>query len=377
MDPSRNSINDQNYFHPQDPDIDNATHEIQQELPHFPTSPFPNHDSGELPCLSQPESEPVYEVQSLSNDENGEMLDGDDEDDTDANDSDLELPSVNLNDPWPQPTLPMLALAKNMIDNIKVVRLKDDLDEEMLAKLKYPPEELEVLDDTTLFSICIFNDLVSCSERVYQAIRATIQRFTGHELNSHHVVKTKIEGVTGVTQLRTDMCINSCVAFAGPLKELNKCPKCSEDRFKENRRTKKMEPWQQFYTIPLGPQIQAMWRTPEGADRMRYRNRKTAEIIQTVCATGKIPTFVDIVHGSEYLDACRAGKIIPDDTHIMISIDGAQLYCDKELDCWFGICVILNLSPDQRYKKQFVLPAFFVPGPNKPDNVESFLLPTF
>ena len=138
-----------------------------------------------------------------------------------------------------------------------------------------------------------------------------------------------------------------------------------------------MEPMLQFYTIPLGPQIQAMWRKPEGADRMRYRDRKKAEIIQTICATGKIPTFEDIVHGSEYLDACRAGKITSDNTLIMISIDGAQLYRDKESDCWFGTCVILNWSPDQRYKKQFVLPAFFVPGPNKPDNIESFLLPTF
>ena len=63
------------------------------------------------------------EVQSLSNDKNGEMLDGDDEDDTDINGSDLELPSINLNNSWPQPTLLKLALVKNIIDYIKAICL--------------------------------------------------------------------------------------------------------------------------------------------------------------------------------------------------------------------------------------------------------------
>jgi hypothetical protein len=61
----------------------------------------------------------------------------------------------------------------------------------------------------------------------------------------------------------------------------------------------------------------------------------------------------------------------------MYSIDGVQLYRDKESDCFFSIWVILNLSPDLRYKKKYILPANFIPGPNKPSNTESFLLPSF
>ena len=108
-DTSRNPINEQNHFYPQDPDNDEGIHEIQhdlsqQELPHSPTSPPLNHNSGELPHVPQPESEPVDEGGSSSNDDNGAMLDGGDEDNTDADDSDL-----------------------------KAARLKDDLDEEMLT----------------------------------------------------------------------------------------------------------------------------------------------------------------------------------------------------------------------------------------------------
>ena len=61
----------------------------------------------------------------------------------------------------------------------------------------------------------------------------------------------------------------------------------------------------------------------------------------------------------------------------MFSIDGAQLYRDKESDCSFSIWVILDLSPDLRFKKMFILPAMFIPGPNSPENTESFLLPAF
>ena len=169
------------------------------------------------------------------------------------------------------------------------------------------------------------------------------------------------------------MCINSCIAYTGPFKDLDKCPKCATERYKENSNK---VPRQQFYTIPLGPQIQALWRTPDGGNRMRYRNRKTDEILEELQRSGRIPTYEDVLHGSEYLDAHCKGKIGPDDVMIMLSVDGAQLYRDKESDCWFVIWVILNLDPELRYKKQFVLPACFVPGPNKPDNMESFLLPS-
>ena len=379
---SGNSIRDQDDFLPQNPDMDETMDEIyrdsiQQQPPRSPASPPPNHNPGELPRLPEPESESLDGHRNSSDDENEEIATGDDEEGRDDEDEDVELPFVSTDDPWPQPTLPKLALAKDMIENIKGARLEDDLDEEMLAKLRCPPEEPEMLDKKTLFSISIFNNLLSHSEKTYHDITNTIRQFTGLELDSYHVVKKKIEDATTVTQLRIDMCTNSCVAFTGPFKELDKCPKCNENRYEENRKTKKMQPRRQFYTIPVGPLIQAMWRTPEGADRMRYRDRKTTEIIKTIHATGKIPTYEDVLHGSEYLDACREGRIGPDDTLLMVSLDAAELYRDKESSCWVAIWVLLDLSPDLRYKKKYVLPAFLVPGPNKPDNMESFLLPSF
>lgn len=69
-----------------------------------------------------------------------------------------------------------------------------------------------------------------------------IKHFTGHVLDSHHVVKTKVENMTGVTQLQIDMCVNSCVAFMGPFKDLDKCPTCDEGCYQENKKTGKQQP---------------------------------------------------------------------------------------------------------------------------------------
>ena len=278
-----------------------------------------------------------------------------------------------------QPTLPTLILANDMIENIKTARLEDDLPDKMLARLRSPPREPDALNPITKTSMGIFNALVSGSQRMYNAVRHVLRqhRPTPIIIDSYHLVKPKIERVTGVMQISTQMCINSCVAYTGPFKDLDKCPKCRIDRYKENLKTKKLEPQQQSYTIPLDPQIQALWRTSEGADRMRYRNHKIEEIIQELNRSGRIPKFEDVFHGTECLDAHRSGKIGPDDVMVMFAVDVAQLYRDKESDCWIGSWVVFALSPDLLYKKRFVLPACFVPGPNKPDNMESFLLPSF
>ena len=59
----------------------------------------------------------------------------------------------------------------------------------------------------------------------------------------------------------------------------------------------------------------------------------------------------------------------------MFSIDGAQLYRHKQSDCWIYIWILLDLAPDERYKIKNILPGGVIPGPEHPDNMESFLFP--
>jgi hypothetical protein len=92
---------------------------------------------------------------------------------------------------------------------------------------------------------------------------------------------------------------------------------------------------------------------------------------------GTIPTYDDFIHGSDYIDAVNRGDITTDDMVVVFSIDGAQLYKNKHSDCWISIWIVLDHSPDVRYKKRYVLPDTFIPGPNNPKNPDSFLYPSF
>ena len=85
---------------------------------------------------------------------------------------------------------------------------------------------------------------------------------------------------------------------------------------------------------------------------------------------------MDLYHGKDYLDAVLHGDINEDDMAVMLSIDGAQLYQNKQLDCWIWIWIIFDYSLDMRYKKKNVLIGSTIPGPNKPKNSDSYLYPS-
>ena len=130
-------------------------------------------------------------------------------------------------------------------------------------------------------------------------------------------------------------------------------------------------------TLPIGPQLQAMWRSPESATKLQDQLRCTAENLAARHSDAGITGFDDICCGSEYLDHIEQGKICDDNMIISISIDGAQLYQSKKSDAWFGIAQVLDLPPELRHRKLYVLPLFIIGGPNAPKHYESFLFSTF
>jgi hypothetical protein len=104
-----------------------------------------------------------------------------------------------------------------------------------------------------------------------------------------------------------------------------------------------------------------------------YLSYHTNEVLAELQKSHTIPVIDNIVMGHDYLSAYLQGNIKPRDIVLSISLDGAQLYEKKQSDCWIYIWVILNLSLDKRYHKVNVLPGGFIPGPNKPKNLHSFL----
>lgn len=129
-----------------------------------------------------------------------------------------------------------------------------------------------------------------------------------------------------------------------------------------------------FVTLPLGPQLQALYRDPNGARVMTYLYERTQEVLDEYARTQQIPIISDIAMGWDTLGTFLAGDIKEHDIVIIASIDGAQIYKDKESNCWLYIWIVLNLSPDQRYRRLHVIPSGFIPGPHKPKNIDSFMV---
>jgi hypothetical protein len=180
---------------------------------------------------------------------------------------------------------------------------------------------------------------------------------------------TEITGVTSVVHL---MCKNSCLAFTGPFSDYDKCPKCNEPKLCPL--TKK--PYQEFHTMLLGPILQALWREPLSTQRFRYHQTITSAIIAELKTNeGNLSSYNDFFHGADYLENIKKGSISDDNIVLMLSMDGTQLYAHKASDCWIYIWVIMDLLPDKCYKKRHVLPGGFIPGPNKPKIINSFLFP--
>ena len=221
------------------------------------------------------------------------------------------------------------------------------------------------------------------SQDTYVQIReAVIDCYPDSDVPPFHRVKTILADLSGVESLVDHMCINSCTAFVGPYADYDMCPECGQHRFDQIKFTKSngriKNPRAVFHTIPIGPQLQALWRNPESAEKMHYRERRTQEIFDELERNdGLVDAYDDILTGSAYLNAVRDGRIKTEDMLLIISIDGAQLYESKSSDCWIYIWIVIEHSPDQRYKKKNVLPGAIIPGPNKPKFIESFLFPGF
>ncbi|KAG6825661.1 hypothetical protein H0H92_002921, partial [Tricholoma furcatifolium] len=239
---------------------------------------------------------------------------------------------------------------------------------------KNPKTSSITLSQDERLSVKLFLACNSASQDVYHESRkAVLERHPNDPILSYNEVKSLVVDVTGVIDIREDMCPSSCTAFTGPFQDMTKCPYCNEERY--DKISKK--PRLQFNTIPLGPQLQALKRNYTSAKAMNYLDSyMQAMIAKLEKNNGTVSIYDDILAGSELIEAYQDGRIKSDDIVLMFSFDGAQLYKNKESDCWLGQFVIVNLAPNERYKINAVRPAFTIPGPNKPKNLDSFFFTT-
>lgn len=273
-----------------------------------------------------------------------------------------------------------LKIANDFINCLKGATIHGQsewLSEEYLKQIHNPiTEGLMITEDERLaLDLLIAHDTIAS----YTATAAAIARRFGTVVLPYHGAKKLLAKLTGIEPIIIDMCINSCCAYTGPWKNLNRCPLCPAHEKRYEIINGKKVARKQFHTIPLAAQLQALLRDRSSAEKMDYRKEYTNKLFNDLVANEGVRTkFADYFDGTEYIDAVNqknGKKLSDDDIVVFMSIDGAQLYRNKVSECWMYVWVIMNLSPGERYKKKYVLPGGFIPGPKKPKNVDSFLFP--
>lgn len=272
-----------------------------------------------------------------------------------------------------------LKISLDFIKALQNATLESSVDRATVSRMRQPAEEpLDLNSDPDLrWGVRTYLSTNTASEATYTSARNNLIEYApAADPPSFEQMKLKMAELSGVTPIFTDMCPDSCHAYTGPFAELIACYYCHKPRYTRNS-SGELVPAQQALTVPIGPQIQALHRSPESAQALRWRwAHTTAGISQAARNHGNLDIIDDFCLGTEHIAAVTRGDIKEYDTVLTLSIDGAQLYQDKKSDCWFGIWVILDYDPQVRYKKRKVVPAFIIPGPNPPRHMDSYFFPS-
>jgi len=150
--------------------------------------------------------------------------------------------------------------AMSFIEAIKTASLYDEwskLDQDTLYKLRNPPTTPVNINDNPSWrlGLDLYLSVSNVAQETYTSVRkAILRRYPDDEIPSYNEIKSYVAELSGVHSIEHDMCINSCLAYTGPYKDLQTCPECGECRFDPFSK----KPRQQLHTIPLGPQLQAI-----------------------------------------------------------------------------------------------------------------------
>jgi hypothetical protein len=281
------------------------------------------------------------------------------------------------------PVLEDLRIAQQFVRAVNAGTLAEEpLPPEVIKRLLDPIQTTVDIDSMPglRLSLDIYLAVSNASEQTYHSVRdAIIRAYPNSEVLSYDRVKKVLTEITGVTSMIDDMCPNSCHAYTGPFSSLDACHHCSEARYDPAilaaSNGKRRVPRLRWETMPIGPQLQVIPRSVQGSEHMSYLERRMDEIrVEIQNNHGHLDSLDDFCCGREFTSVWNR-KVGSRDFVVWLSLDGMQLYQSKQSDCWVYIWVIGNFCPELRYKRTSVIIGGIIPGPNKPKNLDSFLLP--
>jgi len=162
------------------------------------------------------------------------------------------------------------------------------------------------------------------------------------------------------------MCVNSCCAFTGDYKTLDKCFYCKAERYQEERQSRA-----QVAYFSIQDRLIIQYQDPTRAEQLRYRSKYISREEYNI--DGAIG---DVFDSARYKNLSQKGYFQDDRDIILLgSVDGYQLFKQKCDDCWIVLFINANLPPEQRVKKENLLITSIIPGPKAPKDFNSFMKP--
>lgn len=200
-----------------------------------------------------------------------------------------------------------------------------------------------------------------------------IHKTTHLPIPSLKAIRRRALALSALKPVAYHCCKNSCICYAGYLRDLGQCPHCNAPRLNPSG-----NPYSTFQHIPLIPQLLALYCNPITAEMLKYRanykidDKSTIEDIYDGARYQELRDSFVTIDGVE-----QPYRFFEDDRELALglSLDGMCPFKRRKNSCWPIILINYGLPPEVRTHLHNIICTGVIPGPRSPKDLNSFLQP--
>lgn len=156
-------------------------------------------------------------------------------------------------------------------------------------------------------------------------------------------------------------CVNDCVVFRGPYRDLAQCPHCGEERFHGS------SPRKRFKYLPFTPRI-----------KRYFSNARTSELLQSHATSEARKGIHDIHDTTTWKQWYSKEGIFAGDSRglaLQFCADGTNPFAKEKssYSMWPILISFLNLPPSLRRQPRYLQLVGIIPGKSEPVNTDPYL----
>ncbi|XP_057425376.1 uncharacterized protein LOC130718765 [Lotus japonicus] len=188
--------------------------------------------------------------------------------------------------------------------------------------------------------------------------------------NSMYEIQKTIRDL-GLDYVKIDACVNDCILFRGEEYEnLDKCPKCGESRWQENKK-KNVVPNKVVRYFPIKPRLQRLFMSKQIADDMKWHKNKRVD-------DGVMRHPADSLAWKRFDDNHELFASDPRNVRLGLASDGFNPFgiMSTNYSVWPVVLIPYNLPPWLCMKQPNFILTLLIPGPKGPGiDIDVYLQP--